>query len=133
MHNESGRRDGYSSGTSNRLWEYTERLTQRWKALAPQGFPKEWSFLGLVTIYIISPRVNVARTKTRKWRGRMAGEEACFGSSESLACMSGAEADTMLQISEEANSWAQLRKEAAAQPPIFTELFLSEVAKGKVL
>lgn len=65
MHNESGRHEGYSSGTSNRLWEYTERLTQRWKALAPKGFPKEWSFLGLVTISVISPGVNVARTKTR--------------------------------------------------------------------
>lgn len=45
----------------------------------------------------------------------MAGEEAFFGSRESLAWVTGVEADTRLWISGRASAWAQLWKEAAAR------------------
>lgn len=62
---ESDRHECYSRGTGNVLWKFIERLTQRRKDSAFEGFPKEWNFLRLVTIYIISPGVTIARTRSR--------------------------------------------------------------------
>lgn len=64
---ESDRHECYGRGTGSVLWKFIERLTQRRKDLALEGFPEEWSFLRLITIYIISPGVTIARTKSRSW------------------------------------------------------------------
>lgn len=75
----------------------TYRLTQRGQITRHlRDFPEQ-SFLGLVTISIISPGVNVARTKTRNGAVRRLERRLALGLwSEKLARMSGVEADSVL-------------------------------------